>query len=416
MGKLLTLTETFFTTCKPIVSASRMFLPGFLFILFIAGCKKNTDGPGEKNNESKNIFTIDQSFKPFNIQATHAVLQSDGKIIVAGMYDYKLSVRRLAQDGANDPSFDIDVDKTWLLTSITALAIMPDGKIMLGGEFTVNGQKTHLVRLTSQGALDRTFSFPYFQAASNNTVHIAKVIPTGTDRFFVGGTFSLRTVDGTSYNYLAKITSDGLLDVTFRASLTHCTRVHLLDNGKLFVVGRSYDNVAANRRNEIVRLNSDGSTDLAFHFKETLLGGIGGGYFTALMPQANGKIIVAGGFTAIEDKTIRDGMYDYRQLARLNADGSVDHTFAKSPGGVAEVRALQELPGGKILVGRGWDPWFDNGKTYLHLHDKDGLADEDFDFGINNSIINEILPLSDREYVLAGDFPNTGFLLKVRLK
>jgi uncharacterized delta-60 repeat protein len=87
-------------------------------------------------------------------------LLSDGRIIVGGDFTQldTLSIKYLAQlnlDGFLNPAFTPEPS-----SEIYALAIQPDDKILVGGAFSIiNGQVRHsIVRLNPDGSLDESFS------------------------------------------------------------------------------------------------------------------------------------------------------------------------------------------------------------------------------------------------------------------
>jgi len=96
---------------------------------------------------------IDVPFLPLISSADIRALlvQPDGKILVAGRFTFKNLVNRclarLNEDGSEDLSF-VNVDGAG--TTGFALALQPDGKILLGHSFGV-------VRLNTNGAIDTTF-------------------------------------------------------------------------------------------------------------------------------------------------------------------------------------------------------------------------------------------------------------------
>ena len=90
----------------------------------------------------------------------------------------------------------------------------------------------------------------------------------------------------------------------------------------------------------LARLNANGSLD--FTFNPAL--NPGGVIFT-LGLQPDGKIIMGGGFTNVAG-------VGRRNLARLNADGSLDNTFAPEPS--SSVYLVEIQPNGKVLVGGGF--------------------------------------------------------------
>ena len=119
--------------------------------------------------------SIDPGFIP--IQATNLygwagvyelVVQPDGKVLVAGGFEEingvpRHGIARLEADGTVDPDFDVSPS---LINSFvgdsSTLAVQPDGRILLGGSFSIpadmEGVKSvTLIRLFADGTLDAGF-------------------------------------------------------------------------------------------------------------------------------------------------------------------------------------------------------------------------------------------------------------------
>jgi len=107
---------------------------------------------------------------------------------------------RVLASGAVDASFSPSING-----SVRALAVLPDGRILVGGEFTsVNGTaRTHLARLNADGSLD-----PAFNPAPDGAVYALSARVDGS--VVVGGAFG--TIAGQSHARLALLKSDGSLD------------------------------------------------------------------------------------------------------------------------------------------------------------------------------------------------------------
>ena len=105
-------------------------------------------------------------------------------------------------------------------------------------------------------------------------------------------------------------------------------------DGKI-LVGGDFTSVGGQTRNNIARLNPDGSLDASFDPNASF-------FVEALAVQADGKILVVGLFSSIGGQT-RNG------IARLNSDGSLDANF--DPNANGQVHAVAVQADGKILVG-----------------------------------------------------------------
>ena len=114
--------------------------------------------------------SLDQSFNPpfpFPMVGDEVVwqmaLQPDGKILVAGrglrINDISYSLVRLNQDGSRDVSFSLLTKSPDSSRGVESVAVQPDGKILIGGDFMTIGINTRkaIVRLNADGTLDPSF-------------------------------------------------------------------------------------------------------------------------------------------------------------------------------------------------------------------------------------------------------------------
>ena len=127
-------------------------------------------------------------------------LQSDGKIIAAGGSG---AVGRILTDGTPDPAWTYpDVGPG----SVHCLAIEPDGQILAGSNsrFTVNGNLTDgLIRLNTNGSVDLSFDPP--------DIRIAWTLYVQSDgKIAVGGSFTINF--GLFLSTFGRINPDGSLD------------------------------------------------------------------------------------------------------------------------------------------------------------------------------------------------------------
>lgn len=263
----------------------------------------------------------------FNNSVKNIKVQADDKILVGGSFTTfngttANSLIRLNNDGTQDSSFNIGTGFNDYVQTIT---IQPDGKILVGGNFTqFNGQtQNYFVRLNADGTKDNSF---FVDTAFNNRVTSVVLQPDG--KIIIGGNFI--TFNGQSQRNLIRLNPDGTKDVSFEIGtginfsnsnlLVDMIRdIELLPNGKLFVSSPTgtYNNLNVG---SIFRLNSNGTLDSSF-----ILGiSIGNGWVEEIAIQQDGKIIIGGDFNSANI----GGTNTYqRRFMRLNADGSFDTSF-----------------------------------------------------------------------------------------
>ncbi len=137
----------------------------------------------------------------------------------------------------------------------------------------------------------------------------------------------------------------GMLDTNYVPVLDNAVRaIALAGEGKVYVGGHfTQVNGAASPR--LVRLNTDGSTDLGFSIGNSF----SNGWVSCLALQEDGKLLVGGSFTNVQGLA-------HTNLTRLNPDGSVDLSF--NTGRLYDdtyfsrpVSSLLVQPDGKIVYG-----------------------------------------------------------------
>ena len=156
--------------------------------------------------------------------------------------------------------------------------------------------------------------------------------------------------------------------------------------------------------NNIARLNADNSLDTTFATNASANGPV-----TGFAVQANTQIVLIGTFTIL-DGVSRAG------IARLNSDGTLDKGFNPTPsGGLVSAIALQG--DGKILIGGTFTELQPNRRDEPHPHDRrPGPAQQPRDGSLDPSLpnlspdapIDAILEQSNGEFVIGGQF--TGVL------
>lgn len=321
-----------------------------------------------------------------------------GKIFVGGKFTYydeesASRVVMLSNVGSKDTAFALKVGG--ILGLVYASVIQSDGKVIVGGDFTkYNGIETsYLVRLNSDGSLDTTFVLE--GVGLDGKVNTILLQPDG--KILIGGDFyTYNEVDSPS---LLRLNSNGSLDTTFVQTGDglddSVISMVLQPDGKIIVVGgfTSYDETT---RRFIARINSNGSLDTSF-------APVGTGFdrfIRGVALQADGKIIVGGGFTSYNGTSIP-------YLARLNSNGSLDTEFTQDGDGLDYfVNAIAIQSNGKILVGGEFGAYNGTASPYLLRLDSDGGLDTTFaqDGTGLDGMVKAIALQTDGKILLGGYF------------
>jgi uncharacterized delta-60 repeat protein len=148
-------------------------------------------------------------------------------------------------------------------------------------------------------------------------------------KLVVAGVFT--RVNGAFRPGVARLNADGSTDYSFRrlkgveGAYTTVNHLAVQPDGKVLLTG-TFTNINGFSRENIVRLNTDGSLDLSFApvsmlvpIQFRLLAAV-----SCLALQADGKIVLGGLFTSVNGK-------DRRYVARLNNDGTLDDSFLPDP-------------------------------------------------------------------------------------
>jgi uncharacterized delta-60 repeat protein len=278
--------------------------------------------------------TLDTTFNPpFSIEFRTIVLAAtpfaDNRIMVGGL-SHSASLERLnIPSGSRDPTFNIISP----LGFVYDIAVQPDGKVISASKITPSGDSTRCVtKLNPNGSQDSSFQFP---GLSGEVVRKILVQPDG--KILMGGLFS--GIGDISRNNIARLNADGTLDTSFNppggANAT-VTDMALERDGKVLISGE-FSQVNGVNRQGIARLNADGSLDATFDAAAN-------SPVYAVELQADEKILVGGAFTGI-------GGAPRNRIARLNPNGSIDSTFEVGAGADGDVYSIELDASGRVLAG-----------------------------------------------------------------
>lgn len=352
--------------------------------------------------------TLDATFNPgtgtgiSGNRVYSIAIQPDQKILLGGNFVNfngigRFRIVRVNTDGSVDSTFD---PGTVFGARVYALGIQSDGKIIAGGTFTSfnDTSRIHVVRLNSSGSVDTSF-VPAIEPTGNGAVHALTIQPDG--KVIIGGLFNVSGVA----SMLARLNGDGAIDSSFTAA-TGGT-VYALSrqtDGKIVVAG-SFINYSGTSRRGIARANSNGTLDTAF----TPGNGAAGGQFdlsivrpNSLALQLDGKILFGGFFTSYASISCGG-------IVRVNTDGSADGTFDAGNGVAVNgfANRVRVQSDAKILIS-GRFSGYDNGKrSGVARINSDGSLDSSFDPGSGtgeNSIVTAMEIQTDGKILIGGSF------------
>ena len=160
-----------------------------------------------------------------DVSASAVAVQPDGKVVIAGYVqlftgkDY-ISVQRLNRDGSLDTTFNKTGSvtiQTGSYTGSNAVALQPDGKILVGGSWSSNTSGGALVaRLNANGTLDTTFGSKGLWESTTGGVKKLAVLTNATHTAVTGIVAAATgTANGASCFEAIKLTPAGVPDKTF---------------------------------------------------------------------------------------------------------------------------------------------------------------------------------------------------------
>lgn len=292
-------------------------------------------------------FSTTNSFLECGGEVRAVAALPGGRLLVGGDFDrvngeWHNGLVQLAPDGELDPGFDAGLTNG---AAIDAIVVQPDGKPVIGGAFDRVGVTTrsNLARLNLDGSIDATFG----DAQPDAPVHALALLPDGS--VLAGGEFEI--VSGTRRFGLVRVSTNGEVDLGFDARFEMpldqpTIRALAVEPDGGIVAGGYFDQVDGELRQNLARLNADGTLDADFAAGLDLSGSPP--VVTSVVLRPDSKLYVGGSFTRVAGQS-QPG------VLRLLADGSLDPTFMPGDnlGGAEEpaVRSLANLPGGGLAIG-----------------------------------------------------------------
>ena len=328
-------------------------LAAFLVLLSVAQASA-TEGPGDLDTTFDNDGWNTISGTDLWFEAASVVVQSSGKVVVAGArmngFQFDPLVARFNADGGLDTSFgsdgtgivvepwpDGETIMEWVNRSGAAVdvALLSDDRIVVTSSPSGDNEKHGIMLFTADGILDTSFDEDGRRKIASGgpamDVWTTAVTVTSDDKIVFVGTspdsgwdyrmkvYRLNT-DGsndTSFN------NDGMRNVFFPSSVDNLANAVVV-SGEKTVFGGSAAASWSRHDMGIGQLTSDGRNDTAFASgtgRTYVDFGFGDSDVRELLVQTDGKIVAIGESQVFDND-------DSVAVTRLNADGSLDTSFS----------------------------------------------------------------------------------------
>ncbi|MFN5319161.1 MAG: T9SS type A sorting domain-containing protein [Bacteroidia bacterium] len=308
----------------------------------------------------------------------------------------------LAQPGSIDNTFNTNGNPS---TIINAVHVLPSGKLLVGATNDLN-PSPKISRHNADGTIDNTFQ-PNF-TSWNGTVE--SIATTSNGSIIVGGSFNVQSLGVTRSN-LVRLFPDGGLDTSFKAFVANSwvTNVVVQPDEKIVVLGY-FTTFNGAPQNRILRLNSNGTADIAFN--QNVGSGLSFGA-SKIHLDANGKITIWGAFT-FNNTDLPGG------LVRLNSNGTIDNTFSigSGPGNFENIYDFAYTTANKILLAGTFSTVNGTPANDLILLNYDGTPDPSFSSGVGPTccgILNVIEEPNSGKIIIANGFYDYNGTLRANL-
>jgi uncharacterized delta-60 repeat protein len=294
---------------------------------------------------------------------------------------------RLNPDGTLDDTFAARVND-----GVFTIVQQPDGKLLIGGMFLeVNAQpRKNVAQLNPDGTLDTTFDTNW--GPSGGWV---ETIAVQGDKVLIGGHFDF--LNRQPRDNIARLNPNGSLDESFTAGSNGDIHSIVVQPDDKIIVGGSFTTFGDDGdANNIFRLFADGTSDLWFNYVAHTNGPV-----HRIVLEGNGDILLGGAFTWY--------MSPHNNIVRINSHGGPydDGTFVTQANG--EINTIVVQPNGRILISGAFTEVNSTPRSRVAQLKVDGsltrhrLLDHSFNAETNGTI-QAMLPLPNGKILIGGDF------------
>ena len=275
-------------------------------------------------------------------------------------------VLRLLENGSVDPSFNAG---TGANGEIKTIEILPDQRILVGGQFTSFNAAAGtygLALLDQNGAVDPGFTSGFAADGFSVGVTCLESIPGG--KIMVGGYFT-KYASQTAGRYAMITTAGALSGPSPRpaGADSHVFDIDLLANGKMLICG-FFDTVDGHESACVARLLSTGAVDTSFGTGTNL-----GSVAYSVEGQDDGAVIIGGSFSNYFG-------LGQRYLGRLTSTGLPDGSYLGNTGPNLNVYGLTLDGQGRLIIAGQFSQFQGAAMTGIGRLASDGTRDPSFTF------------------------------------
>jgi uncharacterized delta-60 repeat protein len=343
--------------------------------------------------------------------AIDVAVQADGKIVAGGFsggLGGRIAIHRYNGNGTLDTSFSGDGKVFTNLSPradwVGGMDVQPDGKIVVAGRSGARGGMIAIVRYNANGTLDTSFSGDGLVATNFTTGdEFAFGMALQADGRIVaagraggmGGRFAVvrYTTAGAPD---PTFSGDGRASVDFTPGDDRADHVAIQADGKVVAAGTA-NYFAANARFAVIRLNGNGRLDSSFSgdgkLTTNLATGFDGAFGVAVQPS--------------DDRIVAGGQAGRRvALVRYTGSGALDATFSEDGKAFVDLTAgldyaeeIEIQPDGKIVAAGTANYFGRNSRFALMRFEVSGLLDGSFSG--DGKVVTDVTPGFDAAFGLA---------------
>lgn len=230
-------------------------------------------------------------------------------------------------------------------------------------------------------------------------------------KILIGGSYT--AVDNLTRNNIARLNTDGSIDngYAFNAGANAAINCIAIQSDGNAIIGGNFTtyNGASSIRNKIARLTNNGNYDATFSIGTGFTGSASFCEVISIALQPDGKILAVGSFTAFNGTPVNN-------IVRLNSNGSIDATFTVGIGANNVVRTVALQSDGKIIIGGNFTSYNGTGVNRIARINTNGTIDATFTVGTGaNANINVAAIQSDDKILIGGTFTSYNGTLAGRI-